>query len=211
MDGGPISLLKHLPFLLMQSILTAHRNRIIARHLPAGAVRIADFGCGHFPNRYANVLVDSLRTDDIQRGGLEVTVHDKRRIFHDIDLNRFPYPFEDQSFDYLICSHVLEHLNDPVQTCREFSRIAKAGYVEVPFAGVDSFIRNNDAIHIWLCGKAEDTGVLQFIDRRAYLAALPPRPLGLALRFLLQLHNLAIPWDGELRAAYLQFEPTRET
>jgi hypothetical protein len=43
-----------------------------------------------------------------------------------------PFPFADDSIDFAICSHTLEDLRDPVFVCRELSRIAKAGYVEVP-------------------------------------------------------------------------------
>ncbi|EHN09180.1 hypothetical protein PAI11_39870 [Patulibacter medicamentivorans] len=43
-----------------------------------------------------------------------------------------PWPFEDDQFDVVLCSHTLEDVRDPVFVCRELSRVAKAGYVEVP-------------------------------------------------------------------------------
>ncbi len=43
------------------------------------------------------------------------------------DLNIFPYPFEDNSIDYIFCSHTLEHLKEPEQFFREVQRILKEG------------------------------------------------------------------------------------
>lgn len=41
------------------------------------------------------------------------------------DLNKFPYPFNDNEFDLVYCSHVLEHLNEPVKVIEEIWRILK--------------------------------------------------------------------------------------
>lgn len=44
----------------------------------------------------------------------------------------YALPFRDGLFDYSICSHVLEHLEDPEAAARELSRVSRAGYVETP-------------------------------------------------------------------------------
>jgi len=41
------------------------------------------------------------------------------------DLNKFPYPFEDNTFDEVIIYHVLEHLEDVVKVMNELWRICK--------------------------------------------------------------------------------------
>lgn len=46
--------------------------------------------------------------------------------------DRRPYPFADKFFDYVICSHTLEDLRDPVFVCSEIIRIGRRGYIEVP-------------------------------------------------------------------------------
>jgi hypothetical protein len=46
--------------------------------------------------------------------------------------SREPYPFKDKEFDFVICSHVLEDLRDPLWVCSEMVRIAKRGYIETP-------------------------------------------------------------------------------
>lgn len=43
-----------------------------------------------------------------------------------------PYPFQDKEIDFVICSHTLEDIRDPLWVCFEMTRIAKAGYVELP-------------------------------------------------------------------------------
>jgi hypothetical protein len=45
---------------------------------------------------------------------------------------RTPYPFDDRQLDFVICSHTLEDVRDPIWVCSEMNRIAKAGYIEVP-------------------------------------------------------------------------------
>jgi hypothetical protein len=45
---------------------------------------------------------------------------------------RDPWPFEDDQFDFAICSHTLEDVRDPVWVCSELARVARAGYIEVP-------------------------------------------------------------------------------
>ena len=46
--------------------------------------------------------------------------------------DREPWPFEDDRFDFVICSHTLEDVRDPVWVCAEIQRVGRAGYVEVP-------------------------------------------------------------------------------
>ncbi len=41
------------------------------------------------------------------------------------DLNKYPWPFEDNEFDMIYSSHCLEHLEDPKKALEEIWRIAK--------------------------------------------------------------------------------------
>jgi SAM-dependent methyltransferase len=41
------------------------------------------------------------------------------------DLDRFPYPFRDSSFDRLEAIHVIEHVSDVIRTMEEFHRLVK--------------------------------------------------------------------------------------
>jgi len=46
--------------------------------------------------------------------------------------DREPWPFPDKHFDFVICSHTLEDIRDPLWACAELARVGKAGYVEIP-------------------------------------------------------------------------------
>ena len=49
-------------------------------------------------------------------------------------------PFTDQEFDFVIASHILEHVDNPEQFCKELTRIGKRGYIEVPTPLWDNLI-----------------------------------------------------------------------
>jgi Methionine biosynthesis protein MetW len=46
--------------------------------------------------------------------------------------DREPYPFPDKSVDFVVCSHTLEDIRDPLWVCSEMVRIGKRGYIEFP-------------------------------------------------------------------------------
>lgn len=51
------------------------------------------------------------------------------------DLNQFPYPFENEEFDLIYCSHILEHVDDVFECLEEIQRILKVEgilHVRVP-------------------------------------------------------------------------------
>jgi SAM-dependent methyltransferase len=45
---------------------------------------------------------------------------------------RRPFPFKDKEIDFVVCSHTLEDIRDPVFVCSEICRVGKRGYIEVP-------------------------------------------------------------------------------
>ena len=53
-----------------------------------------------------------------------------------LDLNRYPWPFPDNHFDFILCSHILEHLQNFNAVATELHRITRPGGlidVRVPF------------------------------------------------------------------------------
>jgi ubiquinone/menaquinone biosynthesis C-methylase UbiE len=75
-----------------------------------------NIGCGR------SIEKESINLDFIKLPGVNV-VH---------DLNKFPYPFKDNTFDEVFADNVLEHLNDLQKTLEELSRISKKeGVIEI--------------------------------------------------------------------------------
>lgn len=50
---------------------------------------------------------------------------------HDICGSK-PFPYPDKMFDFVVCSHTLEDVRDPLRVCGELIRVGKAGYIETP-------------------------------------------------------------------------------
>lgn len=40
--------------------------------------------------------------------------------------------FGDKEFDFVLCSHTLEDIRDPITVCRQMNRVARRGYIECP-------------------------------------------------------------------------------
>jgi|TARA_B100001057_G_C22643317_1_gene869111 hypothetical protein len=65
-------------------------------------------------------------------------IHDFKKDFRNLNLNFTQIkpdeklPFKDKEFDYVICAHVIEHVNDPISFKTEIQRVGKAGYIELP-------------------------------------------------------------------------------
>lgn len=87
---------------------------------------VLEIGSGHNPKARSDVLCDKFIEDDEQRGGGIVT---DRPI---VEADGQFLPFADQAFDYVICAHVLEHVEDPKQLIAELMRVARRGYIETP-------------------------------------------------------------------------------
>lgn len=75
------------------------------------AVRVLHVGCG--PSKLAGAI------------GLDVNPASSADVIH--DLEHFPYPFQDDEFDEIVCEHVLEHLTNLIRVMEELHRITRPG------------------------------------------------------------------------------------
>lgn len=160
---------------------------------------------GMAPLARADHVLDALAYDErgiaVGGGGERFT----RRSWTVRDVcRRDPWPFEDGRFAFAVCTS-LAALRDPVGVCEEMSRVARAGYVEVPIveaeltSGVEGAWLGR-AAHRWLCDVSD--GALVVIAKSAALHADPRvRVRGGRLDALApeeRVHGLF--WDGRLPA-----------
>lgn len=127
--------------------------------------KVLDLGSGHNPFPLATHLADISTTDhSIGRAGAAFRHVNGKPVYECSVENT---PFADKEFDFVYCSHVLEHAEDPERACRELMRIAKKGYIETPTRGKDIFFNSarisNHFSHVELLN-----GVLTFRHYEAW-------------------------------------------
>ncbi len=145
------------------SVITEVRNFWQRRiQIPVGPTDVVlDIGSGDKPHWRADVLLDWFPDESsaAQRSGYD-RARVTRPLFHG---DAAAMPFSDDAFDYVICSHLLEHVTDPAAVMREMMRVAKAGYIEVPEAASAKIV--DFPTHLWWCRVID--GRLDFEAKRS--------------------------------------------
>lgn len=116
-----------------QAVLPASAQRILDQ-LDEDAV-VLDIGGWGRPFPRADWVIDLMPYET--RGMYGYETHNPERFTRDTwiqrDLcSREPFPFDDGSIDFVVCSHTLEDIRDPIWVCSEMQRVARAGYIETP-------------------------------------------------------------------------------
>jgi SAM-dependent methyltransferase len=78
---------------------------------PSGPGRVLDVGCGS--KKYPGAV------------GIDLSADTDADVVHDLDV--FPYPLEDGSFDQILMQDVLEHVREPYDVMHELHRIGRPG------------------------------------------------------------------------------------
>ena len=89
---------------------------------------VLEVGGGHNPHPRSNVVVDKFVDDNTHRAH-DLKVLPKQKFVHADGEN---IPFKELEFNYVICCHVLEHVEDPRKFVSEQTRVASKGYIETP-------------------------------------------------------------------------------
>ena len=99
--------------------------------------KILDIGCGYRANENATVIADVQDFSHIYKDKNFVKISDKK------------LPFKDKEFDFVIASHVIEHVDDFEYFIKELERISSKGYIELPSRLGDNLVFENKKDHIW--------------------------------------------------------------
>ena len=98
---------------------------------------VLDIGCGYSAHKDAKVVCD---TQD-----LSSFYKDKNFI----KLSEGNLPFKDKEFDFVISSHVIEHVQDVALFIKELERVSSKGYIELPTVLEDNLVFENKKDHLW--------------------------------------------------------------
>jgi ubiquinone/menaquinone biosynthesis C-methylase UbiE len=118
--------------------------------------KILDIGCGYGANKYANVI------SDVQ----DLSEHYKDKNF--VRIKEKKLPFVDKEFDFVIASHVLEHVDDIKFFISELERISSSGYIEVPTILEDNLVFENKTDHLWHMNFDDDKNILLITKKIQY-------------------------------------------
>ncbi len=119
---------------------------------PPATGLVLEIGSGDNPNPRSDILVDRFISDNTERGG-DIVI-DRPLVVADAH----HLPFRDGVFSYIICSHILEHMDDPPQFVRELVRTGKAGYIGSPSEVAERMF--HWSFHRWYVNLIGDTLVL---------------------------------------------------
>lgn len=116
------------------------------------------------------------------------------------DLNMFPYPFPSDTFDLVVCEHVIEHLQQVIGVMEELHRVCRPGgrvLVRVPHFSSLNF--NTDPTHVhafssrsfnYLCiGEPEQRYGYSTVQYRKLVGRMDMRPLSPFNRLLMRFIN----------------------
>ncbi len=98
---------------------------------------VLDIGCGYTAHESANVICDIQDLSDYY----------KNKKF--IKLENNILPFKNKEFDFVIASHVIEHVKDVKTFINELERVSNKGYIELPTILNDNLVFENKNDHIW--------------------------------------------------------------
>jgi len=177
---------------------------------------VLDVGCGDNPFPYATQLVDLLpepsehRSRPLDTAGKPFVVADVHAL-----------PFLDKSFDFVYCSHLLEHVDDPIAACRELMRVGKRGYIECPTGGKDALFAWVGEMHKWqvvaiddrLCFLEYSEGQRTGIRSKAWHDLIFSEwfyPLQEAFAASQDVFNVMFPWQGSFGVVVFRLDGTLE-
>ena len=99
--------------------------------------KILDVGCGYRAHKSASVIADIQDLSNFYENKNFVKITEKK------------LPFKDKEFDFVIASHVIEHIDNFEFFIKELERISSKGYIELPSRLGDNLVFENKNDHIW--------------------------------------------------------------
>jgi acetyltransferase-like isoleucine patch superfamily enzyme/ubiquinone/menaquinone biosynthesis C-methylase UbiE len=127
---------------------------------------VLEIGPGSSPHPRSNIFLEKrfldVETAYAQRGYADSKADETKIVYYDGG----KFPFKDKEFDYVICSHVIEHIpkNEISLFISELQRVAYRGYLEFP--NVFYELINYQEPHIWLMNYRDNK--IYFLDKNLF-------------------------------------------
>ena len=118
---------------------------------------ILDIGCGYSAHKNASVVCD---------------IQDLSKVYREknfVKLTSNILPFKDKEFDFVIASHVIEHVKDVEIFIQELQRVSSRGYIELPTKLEDNLVFENKKDHLWQMEFDDDKNKLIVSEKIQYL------------------------------------------
>lgn len=160
-----------------------------------------DVGSGNSPFPRADVLAEKFLVDDSNRFRGRKPILPAPTVACDAEA----LPFADASFDFVVASHLLEHVDRPDRVMAELSRVGKAGYIECPEASYDKL--DSPPYHRWFVEVRDGRLVFTQKDEAVFDRGLKSltrealyRDRGFWAAFWRRLERFFVmyPWEGSI-------------
>ncbi len=119
--------------------------------------KILDIGCGYNAHNRASVICDVQDLSNFYKDKKFIKLYEKS------------LPFKDKEFDFVIASHVLEHVVDVDFFIKELERVSSRGYIELPTILEDNLVFENKKDHLWHMEFDDNQNELQISKKVQYL------------------------------------------
>tara|TARA_Y100000590_G_scaffold233921_1_gene263489 strand:+ start:1610 stop:2224 length:615 start_codon:yes stop_codon:yes gene_type:complete len=119
---------------LLKRTSISHINNILEKNT---SWNILDIGCGYRANKNATEVADIKDFSKLYKEKKFTQIKEKK------------LPFKDKEFDFVIASHVIEHVEDFEFFIKELERISSKGYIELPSKLEDNLVFENKKDHLW--------------------------------------------------------------
>lgn len=169
----------------------------------AADYNVLEVGPGGSPYPRSDVFLELNYEDEydaeMQRSFSEPLKTDKKVVYYDGGV----FPFSDNEFDYVIASHVLEHVPDVPFFIGELNRVAPKGYIEFPTIYYDylynipthlNFLFEQNGIIRYM--KKEDTPMQMFASVQSFYYKCLCTGFSGDLKHLKHFYFHGFEWEG---------------
>jgi|SRR3989344_731336 len=129
---------------LQRFLIDNFYRRLLQTIKPIRARKILDVGCGE---GFTLVKIKQARIGEIYEGidNSSAALKLGKKLYPKLNINKgdiYNLPYNDASFDLVICTEVLEHLEHPEKAVKELARVAKK-YIVISVPNEPFFILSN--------------------------------------------------------------------